>query len=175
MLRARRATAATVTVGAMRVPPLPTPRAVLSMTSTPFIPVRRCETTTTFSGPHSSTRSSASVISVSLHWCGVRCGQVRGDELGEVASDPVGGLGDLRAAAKPVGEHCGGRGGGANGGKQDLLASRDRDVVVTAFETEVARQAAASGVEHLVVDPGRSEQCRVGSEAGGRVLVAMGL
>src|SRR5580704_3350207 len=75
MLRARRATAATVTVGAMRVPPLPTPRAVLSMTSTPFIPVRRCETTTTFSGPHSSTRSSASVISVSLHAAPVPQGQ----------------------------------------------------------------------------------------------------
>lgn len=45
---------------------------------------------------------------------------MRGDELGEVVSGPVGGLRDLRAAAKPVGEHRGGRGGGANRGKQDL-------------------------------------------------------
>ncbi len=46
----------------MRVPPFPTPRAVLSMTSAPRMPVRRCETTTTFSGPHSSMSASASVI-----------------------------------------------------------------------------------------------------------------
>jgi hypothetical protein len=37
MLRANRATSATLTVGDIRVPPLPIPRAVLSMTSTPRI------------------------------------------------------------------------------------------------------------------------------------------
>jgi hypothetical protein len=56
MLRARRATSVTLRVGDIRVPPLPIPRAVLSMTSTPRIPVLASETQTIFSGPHSSIR-----------------------------------------------------------------------------------------------------------------------
>jgi hypothetical protein len=52
--------------GLMRVPLLPVPRAVLSMTRTPFMPVRRWETATIFSGPQSSTRASASVTGVFL-------------------------------------------------------------------------------------------------------------
>ena len=42
--------------------PLPIPRAVLSMTSTPFMPDRRSETTMTFSGPQSSICARRSVM-----------------------------------------------------------------------------------------------------------------
>src|SRR5215212_6779291 len=60
IVRASRAISSTLTVGLMRVPPLPMPRAVLSITITPCMPVRWSATQTTFSGPHSSIRSNTS-------------------------------------------------------------------------------------------------------------------
>jgi hypothetical protein len=54
IVRASRATSMTLRFGLILVPPLPTPRAELSMTSTPRIPDLRSDTQTTFSGPHSS-------------------------------------------------------------------------------------------------------------------------
>ena len=62
MTRARRVTSVMVRFGLIRVPPLPMPRAVLSMTSTPRIPLRGSATVTIFSGPHSSTWEKSSAI-----------------------------------------------------------------------------------------------------------------
>jgi hypothetical protein len=62
MTRASRATSPTVTVRVIRVPPLPMPRAVLSITRTPRMPVRVSETQTIFSGPHSSMMVRSSML-----------------------------------------------------------------------------------------------------------------
>ena len=57
---------------------------------------------------------------------------------------PVGEVGELGAAGEAVGEDGGVCGGGAEGGQQGGFGDRDRQVVVAAFDPEVAGEPAAS-------------------------------
>jgi hypothetical protein len=97
--RARRATSVMVRVGLIRVPPLPIPRAVLSMTRAPRMPAFGSATVTTFSGPQSSAKEKSAIIRVCSYKApAVRRRRVRfGDASGRLG-DGYGRRGGFRSA-----------------------------------------------------------------------------
>src|SRR3989338_1213495 len=62
MVRARRNTSSAVTLGVIRIPPFPGPRAVLSITKNPFIPIFGSRIVSTHSGPYISFLISVSTL-----------------------------------------------------------------------------------------------------------------
>ena len=70
--------------------------------------------------------------------------EAAGEELGKVEAADAGELVELGAAGEAVGQHHGARRGVAHGGQQGGLRHGHRDLVVAAFDPEVAGQPAAA-------------------------------
>ena len=86
----------------------------------------------------------------------------------------AGGLSDLLAAAKPVGDQQGAIGSFPNSGQETPLADGHRQLVVFApFEAECAGHATATGLGLGRVEANRSQSGLLGGHAHGRLLVAV--
>src|SRR5207248_10574900 len=82
---------------------------------------------------------------------------------------------DLRPAAETVGDDRRVRRGGTNGRQQYPLAHCPRNLVVPAFEAEIACQTATSGIRDDGLDASLRHQLTVGVEAEDGVLMTVGL
>src|SRR5688572_21561776 len=87
----------------------------------------------------------------------------------------AGRLGDLLAAAEPVGDDERVGRGLPDLGKEDPLADREGDVVVRLLEAERARHPATAGVRDREVEADPRERAAVGLDAEERPLVAVEL
>lgn len=86
----------------------------------------------------------------------------------------AGGLSDLLAAAKPVGNQQGAIGSFPNGGQETPLADGHRQLVVFApLEAECAGHATATGLGLGRVEADRSQSSFLGGHPYGRLLVAV--
>jgi hypothetical protein len=87
---------------------------------------------------------------------------------------PLPQVAELGTAGEAVGEHGRGRASRVHCGQQRGRRDRDAQVIVPAFGTEVAGQAAAA-VNYLGMDAGPFQEGLVGREPEDSAMVAVGL
>src|SRR3546814_8133789 len=97
------------------------------------------------------------------------------ENLRQMQRSTIGALGDLFAAAKAVGDDQNVGVGLPHRRQEHSFRGLHRDVVVRRLEPERARHAAATGVEHLVIETELVEQLPLTIEPDNGMLVAMRL